>query len=437
MKLLFASVSVSLAAPLFAVTAPVIGDVAMTQRPDRKVEITYTLSDAPAIVTVDVQTNRGDGTFVSIGGKALRNLVGHVSEVIQPGAATRTVFWNPRTDWPEQTKDIADGNVRAVVTAWATNMPPDYLVVNLADKNESLKYYPGEDFLPLGIESDFYRTNSLVMRKIPASGIKWRMGKASNPRQVVLTKDFYMAVFEMTCGHCKAAGIPSGSWAGFTPWSSSLRPVFYEKYSDVRGTSTVMSEVASESRIGTLRATYGLPFDLPTSAEWEFACRAGCGADRYDGSSGDDTSLATLGRLARYNDNSGFKGGEGQSASDLAKMESFDQFTARAGSYLPNAFGLYDMLGNASEWCRDYLYADAVAADGVEIDPVGDDPEHAKVEGTDSKCRVVRGGSWNAWSSQMTSSFGYSKFTPENSTDVYTSHIFGIGYRLIMAIPGR
>src|SRR5208283_6063359 len=83
---------------------------------------------------------------------------------------------------------------------------------------------------------------------------------------------------------------------------------------------------------------------LPTDAEWEFACRAGTTTTYYSG----DTE-ADLGRAAWYYANSGNK-------------------THPVGQKEPNAFGLYDMLGNVWEWCQDWFgpYSSANS-----IDPQG------------------------------------------------------------------
>jgi len=89
----------------------------------------------------------------------------------------------------------------------------------------------------------------------------------------------------------------------------------------------------------------GHDFRLPTEAEWEYACRAGDSEDM----------TASLDEYAWYEDNS-------------------DWETQPVGKKKPNAYGLYDMLGNAWELCfeeYDSLYYDKLKASGVNVDPKG------------------------------------------------------------------
>src|SRR5262249_6343091 len=102
-------------------------------------------------------------------------------------------------------------------------------------------------------------------------------------------------------------------------------------------------------------------------AEWEYCCRAGKAGAQY--SFGDDGEQ--LEHHAWYKDNS-------------------DDRTHRVGMLKPNAWGLYDMHGNASEWCQDKYdpgyYKDSPVKDPVKGPPGG--VEHS---------RVFRGGSWDSW----------------------------------------
>jgi formylglycine-generating enzyme required for sulfatase activity len=94
-------------------------------------------------------------------------------------------------------------------------------------------------------------------------------------------------------------------------------------------------------------------FRLPTEAEWEYACRAGTEGDTY----------GPVDDVAWYGGNS-------------------DRTTHPVGQKQPNAFGIYDMLGNVWEWCQDY-YGPYEAT--PQLDPTG---------AFSSARRVCRGGCW-------------------------------------------
>ncbi len=113
-----------------------------------------------------------------------------------------------------------------------------------------------------------------------------------------------------------------------------------------------------------LSAKEGKTYRLPTEAEWEYACRAGT-TTAY--SFGDDES-----RLGEYAWFGGHSGGK----------------THPVGQKKPNAWGLYDMHGNVSEWCQD-CYGDY--PNSLAPYPGGLGPAFY---------RAIRGGGWNsrAWS---------------------------------------
>jgi formylglycine-generating enzyme required for sulfatase activity len=122
----------------------------------------------------------------------------------------------------------------------------------------------------------------------------------------------------------------------------------------------------------------GRPHRLPTEAEWEYACRAGT-TTRY--SSGDDPeTLAGAGNVADAAVKTKFPG----LAQHALKAGDGYVFTSPAGSFRPNAFGLYDMHGNAWQACADWYGAEYYAASPAD-DPVGPDSGNG---------RVHRGGSW-------------------------------------------
>jgi formylglycine-generating enzyme required for sulfatase activity len=90
--------------------------------------------------------------------------------------------------------------------------------------------------------------------------------------------------------------------------------------------------------------------DLPTEAEWEFACRGGL--DRAEYAWGDE--LTPGGRIMA---NTWLGRFPFESLKPLAAFR-----TSRVGLFAPNGFGLYDMIGNVWEWTKDWWSRPAPAA---------------------------------------------------------------------------
>lgn len=126
-------------------------------------------------------------------------------------------------------------------------------------------------------------------------------------------------------------------------------------------------------------------FDLPLEAQWEFACRAGEGAALYDGNELDNGTWSfNMAKLGRYCGNGGFIDDQGQQSiwgKAPAQNCTAEWATAKVGSYQPNAWGIYDMIGGLWEMCLDW-YAD---------DPTANDPE---IGPGPADYSVVRGGCW-------------------------------------------
>ena len=140
----------------------------------------------------------------------------------------------------------------------------------------------------------------------------------------------------------------------------------------------------AQAYVRWLSAKSGKSYRLPTEAQWEYAARAGTQTARPWG---DDPAQACA--FANVADQSTYRTGVGPGSKTWSRSSRHEcndgrYLTAPAGSYKANAFGLFDMLGNAWEWTEDCWNA---AYQG------------APAEGSawlagDCTRRVIRGGSW-------------------------------------------
>ena len=117
-------------------------------------------------------------------------------------------------------------------------------------------------------------------------------------------------------------------------------------------------------------------YRLPTEAEWEYACRAGTG-----GLYGGDDDPESLVRIANVADASYKK--VTRRATCIRGDDGY-AYTAPVGSFEPNAWHLYDMIGNVWEWCDDWYDAKFYQSSPKE------DPHNTAM----ASHRVFRGGSW-------------------------------------------
>ena len=410
-----------------ASAVPEVSGVTMAQRENsRTVDIGYTLSGEEAIVTLSIETNG-----VAIPDSAVTRLSGDVCKVVQTGA--RSIVWNAGADWPEHSAT----NARARVTAWTTNSPPLYCAVDVtggtATNAYPVYYYASAEGVPGGVTNALYKTMLILLRRIgPPGGEGFLMGSPSNEYgrtparetqiRTWLTKGYYVGVYEMTQGQWQQV------MGDVRPWPSMYnnndckltRPVEQVSYYDIRenpNNSAISPNwpqsdaVHASSYMGRLRSKTGLEgFDLPTEAQWEYACRAGTTGALNDGTVNitNSNSDARLDLLGRYERNGKVWNGTAlvNPATDCTTVSA----TAAVGSYAQNAWGLYDMHGNVWEWCLDW-YADAMEG--------SENPDGPNSGST----RVSRGGRWCDTAS-ICRSASRSNYGPDTR-----SH--GVGFRLV------
>ena len=420
-----------------AYAVPEVINVTMTQRPGnaRIVDITYELTGEAAVVTLGIETNG-----IALPDSAVTRLSGDVCKAVGPGAG-KAIVWDAGADWPEHSSP----NARAKVTAWATNTPPLYMVVDVsggaAASSYPVTYHVSAEALPAGgLSNDLYRTMWLVMRRVRTQvagsttengiftmgspvGELQRTAASETPHVVTLTNDFYVGVFGVTQSQWQQViGDVRSRPSNFNNadyWMT--RPVEQVSYDDIRGTLAqgggewpTNGNVYASSFMGRLRDRTGLAtFDLPTDAQREYACRAGTSGALNDGTANitNANSDARLNLLGRYKFDGGYIGGTAAPAAGCAPTNG----TAVVGSYLPNAWGLYDMHGNVWEWCLDWYVADLTAASVT-------DPKGA----ASGSFRVVRGGGWRDTASLCRSAC--------RSSNTPSSRYLAYGFRLVRTL---
>jgi len=179
--------------------------------------------------------------------------------------------------------------------------------------------------------------------------------------EVTITKPFYMDVYEVTVDQYAQFVKDTGAKHEAPSFKQTGdHPVVNVSWEDAQAFCQWLSKKSGKTVV------------LPTEAQWEYACRAGSKTRFNFGDKDED-----LCKYGNYCDKSNTNGFPSQ---DKEHSDGFDK-TAPVGSLKPNAWGLYDMHGNAWEWCADFYAAYA----GAGADPTG--PK-------DGGLRVLRGGSW-------------------------------------------
>ena len=205
------------------------------------------------------------------------------------------------------------------------------------------------------------KTTKLVMRKIPkgtfsmgqTGGTFGTTGNAEQVHGVTLTKDFFIGVFPVTQEQYRK--LTRGVWNG-SGHKGEAFPVENASYEAFQ--SVVTNGIA---------ANLGVPANYPTEAQWECACRAGTSSELYTGVA---LSSSHLDPIAWHSGNS-------------------NNNTCEVGLKLPNAYGLYDMIGNVYEACCDEHKAASLVAGYADGSALSD----PQVEGPSGGGNyVIRGG---------------------------------------------
>ena len=236
------------------------------------------------------------------------------------------------------------------------------------------------------------------------------------PHLVTIAKPFAVGKYEVTfrewdaCVAERACGEAKDE-----RWGRDRRPVINVNFEQARGYAEWLSEKT------------GKKYRLLSEAEWEYAARAGSDKARFWGNGSDRACQFANVFDARGNAKYKVWGGDSFGCDDQYAN------TAPVGSFLPNAFGLHDMLGNVWEWVEDCWNGSYAGA-----------PADGRVW-SQGYCsgRVVRGGSWNISPPGVRSAYpgdGWDNGPPfvRSASRFLNDHSLrddGLGFRVARTLP--
>ena len=266
---------------------------------------------------------------------------------------------------------------------------PLYCVIDLSGGSSAQSYPVAYMSAPPseGFNTAEYKTAKLVLKRVDAGSFKMKDSMAVT----LLSKPFYMGLYEVTQRQWELV-TGSNPCSSISCGEGDAYPVHKVSYDMIRGTSNgknwpESNLVDSSSFLGKLRDRTKLDFDLPTEAQWEYACRAGTTTVF---SYGDDPNGAYM----WYSRNSSHR-------------------TNEVGTRLPNKWGFYDMHGNVWEWCLDW---DGGALYGTDLKGAAS-----------GSYRVCRGGDW------CSGEYGCTSSAHSSSYSSYSSDC--LGFRISRVLP--
>ncbi len=240
----------------------------------------------------------------------------------------------------------------------------------------------------LGIQLRWCPAGTFMMGS-PRSEPERRPGE--NQVEVTLSHGFWMGAHEVSQGEWKRI---MGALPGELNEAAGIGddfPLYNVNYAEAQALCAKLTELTRAE--GSLPE--GWAFRLPTEAQWEYACRAG-------------TTTPTYAGAFLTSEQANFIGDKPYNGAPVGLA--LNRATKR-GSYPPNPWGLYDIQGNETEWCRDWAHAQL---------PGGVDPDLSEVLGTPSQngalSRSRRGGGWTDPGWPQRSAFRQ-RFEPERKYD--------------------
>ena len=350
----------------FAIHAAVIDRVIIRQQwPwSTDVKIEYQISGVDAAAPVDIVVTAYDGATQLEGTHLQKSLKGDIYGVMKNGLGT--IMLDPVKAFGAEMGSLNDFSVELSVTSSSANVREVlYKIIDLdTGAVEDLRrcdFYNGKygsyETSFSKIKSDFtttltdvliwtevtnridLMTNKMAFRKISAKNVVWQMGETDNgpngndgpnkymndPFWAKLDADFFIGVFPVT----QAQYVKFRSEDGYGRYCTNAVNHLYYPVAGMQIGGVLNN--ASYTYLRRFSNKCGLTLSLPTEAQWEFACRGGV----YDKAlySGKDYVYGSLLEISWNKTNAN---------GDMCTV----------GHLPPNAYGLYNLLGNAGEFCQ-------------------------------------------------------------------------------------
>ena len=378
-----------------AIASPTVSDVIIRQQWPWKtdVQVDFFVSGVGGVSQVSLAAYVGD-TFLG----CIPQTSGSGDFVVSESGVKRILFDPTQVPFLQGVGMTAEFRLDVTIADLAEE-PPLYLVFNLRKEPgeagqvayvtehdltngvwgawERNKWNLVETPIWTDVTNDLYKTTHLVVRRIPAGSFLYGektdsaayYGNEIAQTTVMISKPYYIGVYPVTAAQYNLLRDKASTEVSSTvpdSWRYYLGSSARNHGECLRGkTSSYQwpasgSSVHQESIMGLLRARTGMDFDLPTEAQWEKAARGGSTGVYYS-SNGNALSYAGL--------------------KSLADAEAGAKYAV--GLFAPNAYGLYDVLGNAWDVVLDWYAPNYV--------PEATDPKGPEESTNSDKLRVTKG----------------------------------------------
>lgn len=314
---------------------------------------------------------------------------------------TYTVTLDPSALFPSGTKTVPDFRVTVSASATSeTDTEVIYKIVDLATGDTTnlrrVDFYNHPEtygtyvtnftalggttglsnvFIWTGVTNNTeYTSTKLVLRKIPAAGAEWPFGSSSSLCTARLTSNFWIGVFPLTQAQYY---VLKSSYGGYYTNAET-----YPQHEKFPVTGVAWRDLATRDTpvLPIIANRTGLTVNFPTEMQWEYAARGGA--------TGSLCGYANVGEIAWYKTNAGSN-------------------PMPVGMKKPNAFGLYDVVGNALEFCRDWYGGDLPTSTEQELVDYTGVPESQAVDYSAGKQqKAARGGYFSTTSPTVYSRLG-------------------------------